>query len=104
MKKAIAVFLLASLAMINPAVSGDYSQMGYITEVKVNLQGKVCNIMLSDISGSQIQGGQWNCDSTMGQSMLSNAQLAKSLNFKVSIVFEGNGATYKPVYSINILN
>ncbi|QTC00707.1 hypothetical protein JYG33_04350 [Alcaligenes sp. SORT26] len=104
MKSIKSLFIIVGLAMANTAFAGEYSQDGYITEVKVNIQGKVCNIMLSEVDGTKIQGGQWNCDSTMGQGMLSNAQLAKSLNYKVTVTFEGNGATYKPVYSINILN
>ncbi|RZF23555.1 hypothetical protein EVC45_43835 [Paraburkholderia sp. UYCP14C] len=105
MKKSKLIFFLFSSLSAGTALAGEYTETGYITEVKANIQGSVCDIMLSDISsGKNIQGGRWRCDSYMGQNLLDVAKTANALKLRVNVTFEGNGAQYKPVYSIHIIN
>ncbi|MBL5950359.1 hypothetical protein JBO38_21805 [Enterobacter asburiae] len=103
MKNKKNIFLLFSFLFAGAASAGQYNEGGYITQVKVNIQGHICNIMLSkSVEGGNIQGGEWRCDSYMGQNLLGTAKMAKALGLKVVVTFEGNGAYYKPVYSIDI--
>ncbi|EEP7598110.1 hypothetical protein LML29_004197, partial [Salmonella enterica] len=100
LNKSIICILLA--ASSSSAFAGEYTQTGYITEVKANEQGDVCDIMISSTPTSAgFQGGQWSCNSIVSQNMFKVAKLAKIMGYKGSITLEGNGATYKPVYSID---
>ncbi|MGL6350320.1 MAG: hypothetical protein ACRC2U_10880 [Aeromonas sp.] len=105
MKNVKSTLLLVSFLFTGAASAGEYTEYGYITEVKANIQSSVCDIMLStSVGGSNMQGGRWSCNSYMGQNLLDVARMASALGLKVAVTLEGNGSTYKPVYSINIIN
>ncbi|WP_147281034.1 hypothetical protein [Serratia fonticola] len=105
MKKHIIVLTLASSFLSSTAFAGEYTESGYISEVSVNRQSNDCNIQISNQPFSVgFQGGEWKCNSTIGQNLLSVANIASILGLKVNVVLEGNGARYKPVLSINVIN
>lgn len=94
------IFSILQIICSDKAYAGEYTQDGYITELKANVQGNGCNIMIGSKDGVGFQGGSWSCNSIVGQNMFNAAQMAKLYRLKVSVVLEGNGGTYKPVYSI----
>lgn len=103
--KLLLLFLSVFFTGTLTAHAGEYSESGYITEVGANIQGKTCSIMLSTrVGGNDLQGGRWSCDSAIGQNLLDVARTASVLGLKVTIVFIGDGATYKPVLSMKIIN
>ncbi|UNU29388.1 hypothetical protein [Aeromonas hydrophila] len=105
MKNTRLSFLLVSLLFAGTVSAGEYTERGYITEVKANIQSSVCDIMLSSrVGGDNMQGGRWDCNSYMGQNLLDVARMASALGLKVAVTFNGINADYKPVYSINIIN
>ncbi len=92
------------LAASSSAFAGSYTQTGYITEVKANVQGDECDIMISSTpTGPGFQGGRWSCNSIIGQNMLNVAKLSKVMGYQVNVTMEGDGSDYKSVYSINII-
>lgn len=102
LNKAIICIFLGIIS--SSASAGKYTQTGYITSLKANVQGKVCDIMISATpTQAGFQGGQWSCDSIISQNMFNVAELAKTMGYKVHVIMEGNGADYKPVYSIEII-
>ncbi|MBR7629337.1 hypothetical protein KAT72_09955 [Aeromonas popoffii] len=105
MKNPTSMLFLLSFLFAGTVVAGEYTQKGYITEVKANIQGSTCDIMISSsVGGGNLQGGTWDCNSFMGQNLLDVARMASVLGLKVAVTLEGNGADYKPVYAINIIN
>ncbi|MGJ8517849.1 hypothetical protein [Carnimonas bestiolae] len=85
------------------AYAGEYTQKGFIVTVKANNVGNHCFLQVAKTpTGAPIQGGIWDCGSLAGSNMLSLAKTAKVLMSPVSILMEGNGAEYRPVYAIEV--
>lgn len=104
MKSNAAIFLLLTVLGTSSAFAGEYTLDGWITETKANYQGSSCAIMVAYDEGHGVkgQGGEWSCNSIIGQNMFNAARMAKERGYKVSVTLGGNGAEYKPVYSINV--
>lgn len=84
--------------------AGPYEEPGYINWVKADKVGSTCTLELRyDINkNSGTQKGMWSCDNVVGSNMMNLAKTALILNSKVTILFEGDGSTIKPIYDIKL--
>lgn len=102
LKMALSAILITFFS-VSAAFAGEYSEKGYIVMVKANNVGPSCFLGLSQtMNGPIFQGGVWKCSGTDGANMLYMASIAKLYGLPVEVIFEGNGAEFKPVYAVQL--
>jgi len=88
---------------IGKMFAGEYSEEGYVTQVKANNIGATCFLMLSKKNkGENYQGGYWDCNSYAGQMLIELAKTSKIYGYKAIVTFDGDGEESKPIYDITI--
>lgn len=91
---------MCALGVAATAQAGSYTDSRVtVISVKSNVYG-TCFLRYRYADGSNTAGATWTCNSAYGVNMLNLAEMAFLTRSPVNLQLEGNGADYKPLYSV----